>query len=90
VRSANDKPYYVISNVRSGETVFVNALAPHDPEKEWKTQDGGALQFECNDGQCGLKELWAGAGHPAYYVPGPRGRDHESTRLALIRSANSK
>ncbi len=90
VRPANDKAYYTLSNVRSGETVFVNALSPHDPAKEWKSQDGGALQFECTDGPCGLKQLWTGQGHPAVYVSSPRGQESKSTRLALIRASNSK
>ena len=91
VRPANDKSYFTLSNVRSGETVFVNALAPHDPEKEWKSQDGsGVLQFECGEGECGLKQLWAGQGYPAVYVSRPGGQEGKSTHLALIRSANSK
>ena len=90
VRPANDKSYFTLSNVRSGETVYVNALAPHDPEKEWKSQDGGVLQLECGDGQCGLKQLWAGEGYPAVYISSPRGQAGKSTHVALIRSVNSK
>ncbi len=89
-RSTSNETYYTLSNVRSGEKVFVTAAAPHDPAREWKTQDGGALQFECTDGQCGLKQLWTGQGHPAFYLSSRRGNEGKSTHLALIRSANSK
>ncbi len=90
VSPANDKAYFTLSNVQSGATVFVTALAPHDPEKEWKAQGGGALQFECGDGQCGLKQLWVGQGYPAVYFSSPQGNESKSTHLALIRSVSSK
>jgi hypothetical protein len=76
--------------VRSGETVFVSALSPHDPDKEWAAQRGGMLQFECSDSRCGLKQVWAGLGQPAVYVSSPREQEGKSTRLALIRAASSK
>jgi hypothetical protein len=89
-RTLNNVPYFSVSNVRSGETVFVTALVSHDPEKEWKNRDGGVLQFECSEGQCGLKQVWAGQGRPAIYVSSPHGNEGKFTHLALIRSVNSK
>jgi hypothetical protein len=89
-RPSNDDAYFLVSNVRSGEKVFVSALGAHDPEKEWKAQDGGILQLEFGDGYCGLKQLWTGQGHSAIYLSKPGGNEGKSTHLALIRSVNSK
>jgi hypothetical protein len=90
LRAADNKMYFTMSNVRTGTSVFMNALSPHDPEKEWQSQNGGILEFACNDGQCALKQLWTGKGHPAVYISIPHEQEIKFRRLALIRSADSK
>ena len=79
-----------LSNAPSGDGVYLNALAPHDPAKEWSAQDAGVLQFACTDSQCALTQLWTGKGHPAHYVSNPHPQEGKPTHMALIRAAVSK
>jgi hypothetical protein len=49
VRAADNEPFFVIANAQTGKKVFVSSVSPHDPQKEWRTSNGGALQFECGE-----------------------------------------
>ena len=90
VSPGNGKSYFILSNLQSGKTVFVSEFGPHDPDKEWKAQGGGTLQFSCSEGECELKQLWTGQNHPAVYIRNSRRQERTSTHLALIRAVNSK
>jgi hypothetical protein len=85
LHASNGEVQFQLQNTQTGQAVYFNAPGGYDPEKQWKTREGGVLQFECSGGECGLKQLWTNRGYPAYKFPTPKAG--ENTRLAIVRSA---
>jgi hypothetical protein len=71
LRSATATSLFQLSNVKSGGSMVLLALAPVDPRKEWIAGQG-KLRFTCIGGSCVLSELWSGSESQGYAFHGPK------------------
>jgi hypothetical protein len=87
LHASSGEVQFQVQNINSGEAIYFNATAGHDPEKEWKDRNGGVMQFECSDTGCALKQLWTNRGYPAYEFRTPKTAERKLTHLAIVRAA---
>lgn len=63
---------------------LAQAMAPHDPPKNWRANRGATMAFQCGVSQCSLVEVWSGTERPAYSFATPRLGRNETLRVAVV------
>jgi hypothetical protein len=83
VNASSTAKFVTLRNVETKNSVLAMYRSV-DPAKELKARGTPAIQFECADAQCALREIWTATGIPAFGINGSKlGSDGEK-RMAVI------